>query len=43
MLIVALLLQILSQYAIVSVMYYRFGAFSGCEWFIHVIYVILTS
>lgn len=33
LLIVALLLQILSQYAIVVVMYYIFGAFSGCEWF----------
>ena len=34
MLVGALLLQILSQYAIVVVMYYSFGAFSGCEWFI---------
>ena len=34
MLIMALMLQILSQYAIVVVMYYRFEAFSGCEWFI---------
>lgn len=34
MLIMALVLQILSQYAIVVVMYYRFEAFSGCEWFI---------